>query len=726
MKLIIVESPTKAKTIGKFLNKDYKVISSYGHIRDLPKSKLGVDVENNFEPVYVIPPKAKDALSQIEKEIPKSKEVILAADEDREGESIAWHITEALGLEGSKQNVKRIVFHEITKQAIEEALKSPRGIDMNLVNAQQARRVLDRLVGYELSPFLWRKIKYGLSAGRVQSVAVRLVVEREREIQEFKKEEYWTIESDLSKDKNSETFKSKLRSINGKTLGKMDIKAGKEAEEIASGVKERKFLFVKSVLKKEFSRSPSPPFTTSTLQQEAARKFGFSAKQTMFAAQQLYENGLITYMRTDSVNLSNDALNQSRSAIKKLFGDKYFLPEPRRYKSKGKTQEAHEAIRPTNILKTAEGSEIKDKNQKRLYDIIWKRTIASQMKNALFEQTTADMETDDKKYLFRSTGQVIRFDGFIKVYTEGRDENGENGNGEKLPELKEGEKIKVIKTSPIQHFTEPPPRYTDATLVKTLEANGVGRPSTYAPTLTTIQERGYVEKKEKKYHPTEIGIIVNDILVEHFPEIVDINFTSKVEKELDEIAEGGKDWVDVCRDFYGPFKENLSKKEKNVEKYKEVSLTSCPHCGEKMIVKFGRAGKFLACPDPESKVTMPVPEEAKKIKELSEKNKEEKCPECGEKMEVKKSRFGFFLRCNKHPDCKGTSRIWERIGFKCPACKKGDVVVKKTRGRGRTFYACNLYPKCEFITNKKPKDEKELKELLKKWKDNKKDPKKKK
>lgn len=721
-KLVIVESPTKARTIGRFLGNDYEVISSYGHVRDLPKSKLGVQVEKNFEPIYSIPPKAKGAVSEIKKTASKSKEVILAADEDREGEAIAWHITQALDQEDVKNekkskkiNFKRIVFHEITEKAIKNALKNPRELNMNLVDAQQARRVLDRLVGYELSPFLWRKIKYGLSAGRVQSVAVRLIVEREREIQKFKKDEYWTIELEISKKSNKVQFKAKLRAIKGKVLGKMDIKSETEAKKICKNLENKNF-FVKDLTKKETNRYPSPPFTTSTLQQEAARKFGFSAKQTMLIAQRLYENGFITYMRTDSFNLSNDALSQSLSVIEKLFGKEYSLPEPRRYKNKGKTQEAHEAIRPTNInKKNGEELGIKDNNQKKLYEIIWKRTIASQMQNAVIIQTTADLESAEKEFILRSSGQKIKFDGFIKVYTEGKDEKDEDENGTTIPDLEKGEEIDIKKINPNQHFTEPPPRYNDATLVKALETNGIGRPSTYAPTLSTIQERDYVNKTEKKYHPTEIGVVVNDILVKHFPEIVDIGFTSKVEKELDEIAEGQKNWVEVCRDFYTPFKDHLSKKENTVEKYKELSDTPCPHCGEKMIFKFGRAGKFLACPDPESKITLPAPEEAEKIKELSEKTKDEKCPNCKGKMDVKKSRFGFFLKCKKYPECKTTSKILNRIGFKCPSCKEGDMVERKSRGRGKTFYGCSKYPDCNFVANKKPENEEDLKKFLEIW-----------
>jgi DNA topoisomerase I len=773
MDLIIVESPTKAKTIGKFVGKEYAVESSYGHIRDLPKSKIGIDVKHNFEPTYIIPKKAEPVVDNLKKLAKKAERVILATDEDREGEAIAWHLAQALGLnQGDKGRTERIAFHEITKDAILEALKNPRAIDENLVDAQQARRVLDRLVGYELSPFLWRKVRYGLSAGRVQSVAVRLVVERERLIQAFNREEYWSIEGVFSdkghaaSGKGKNTFPATLISMNGKQLGKMDVKDEAGAKKIVDALDGAKF-HVAEIATREVRRNPAAPFTTSTLQQEAARKLGYSAKQTMMIAQKLYENGRITYMRTDSVNLAESALAQAKLVIASEFGKEYGLPEPRRYTTKSKgAQEAHEAIRPTNLAATS-GTAIglRDRNSARLYDLIWKRTIASQMKEALLEQTAVDIEaevsdkrqatSDKERATFRANGQTVKFDGFIRAYTEGKDE-GENGNGEiegQLPKLEKDAKVAAEEIKPVQHFTEPPPRYTDATLVKALEADGIGRPSTYAPTLTTIQDRGYVEKIDKKYQPTEIGFLVNDILVANFPEIVDLQFTSHVEEELDEIAEGKMKWTDVCREFYTPFKKNLKEKEASVEKQVEVSNVPCPHCGKPMVIKFGRMGKFLACPEPGVKVTLPMPEEAAQIKELEEKTKDERCPICGKPMKVKRGRFGFFLSCVDYPACKGISKIWDKTGFKCPNCRAklaerggersgsdaasrttnrpsnssgqpnssnlvGDIVLKKSRGRGRPFYACSRWPDCTFLMNKKPESEEELQAALKHWIEN--------
>ncbi|MBI4087456.1 MAG: type I DNA topoisomerase [Candidatus Liptonbacteria bacterium] len=758
MKLVIVESPTKAKTIGKFLGKNFEVESSYGHVRDLPKSKFGIDVEHDFAPTYTIPVKAKDVIKNLQNRMEKAEGVILATDEDREGEAIAWHLVQALGLNGKEQRAKskrsaplpsaigplpieRIAFHEITKPAIEEALKNPREIDMNLVDAQQARRVLDRMVGYELSPFLWRKIRYGLSAGRVQSVAVRLIVEREREIQKFKSEEYWSVEADFAKGVKGNPFRTRLVALDGKSLGKMDIKDGDSADKIVSRLKNKKYA-VQSVTVKDVLRNPAPPFTTSTLQQEAARKLGFSAKQTMVIAQQLYENGHITYMRTDSVSLASSALAQAKSVIADEFGAQYALDVPRVYTAKSKgAQEAHEAIRPTDLSRR--GDLFQDRGQNRLYGLIWKRTLASQMRSAEMEQTAVDVIADDKSGTFRANGQRVVFDGFIRVYTEGRDDQPAGGADEdyqaSLPKLAEGDALTIKKIDPLRHFTEPLPRYTDATLIKVLEAEGIGRPSTYAPTLSTIQAREYVEKIEKKYHPTEIGMVVNDLLVEHFPEIVDIKFTSHVEEEFDSIAEGKIKWTEVMREFYTPFKKHLAEKEESVLKHTEVSDTPCPHCGKPMIMKFGRMGKFLVCPDPESKVTLPMPEEAAKIKELQEKTKDERCPLCGKPMDVKRGRFGFFLGCSDYPKCKGVSRIWNKTGFKCPNCKEqrakskepdakddkqlaisdkqliGDIVEKKSRGRGKPFWACTRFPDCAFVMNKRPENEDELNAAYKEW-----------
>ncbi len=705
--LVIVESPTKAKTISRFLDGKYKVEASFGHLRDLPTSKMGIDIEHDFEPTYVVPPKSKKRVAELKKLAKEAPEIILATDEDREGEAIAWHLISALDLK--KKELKRIAFHEITKTAIQEALENPRELDLNLVDAQQARRVLDRLVGYELSPFLWKKVKRGLSAGRVQSVAVRLIVEREREIQKFKPQEYWSIETTFHKDSN---FLGRLAKIDGKTVDKLAIKTEEAAKKIVADVANRP-AEVTEVTKKEVRRSPAAPFTTSTLQQEAARKLGFSAKQTMMYAQQLYEGvelgdgestGLITYMRTDSVNLSEQALGSAKDAILEKYGKEYLLDQPRKYSSKQKNaQEAHEAVRPTDLTRDPESvKEHLDKNQMRLYELIWKRTIATQMPEAVFDATSVDIEIpgQTKKYIFRATGQVIKFDGFMKVYLEGTDEEEAEEEG-LLPELAKGDKPKIVKTIPKQHFTQPPARYTDASLIKALEEHGIGRPSTYAPTITTIQERDYVNKIDKKFHPTEMGFIVNDILVEHFPKVVDLQFTAGMEEQLDEIANGDKKWVPVIREFYGPFHDNLKTKEKEVEKHVEVLDEKCPLSGHQLQIKFGRFGKFIACSNyPECKYTRPMPEEQKIIDE----NSGEICDVCGRPMVVKFGRFGSFLGCSGYPECKNIKKIQKGTGVTCPSCGEGELVERRSK-RG-IFYSCSKYPKCKFLMNGKPTGEK--------------------
>jgi len=612
VKLVIVESPTKAKTISKFLSGDFKIESSYGHIRDLPKSKLGIDVEKDFQPTYVIPTKSRKRVNELKKDAEKAKEIILATDEDREGEAIAWHLVQALGLNARQisnlksqiSKIKRIAFHEITKKAIEEALKNPRDIDLNLVDAQQARRILDRLVGYELSPFLWKKVFRGLSAGRVQSVAVRLIVDREKEIQTFVPQEYWSIIATLStchvdvprQRGTLESFDAKLIKKDGKILDKFAIKNKQKADEILKDLRGAEYK-VEKIEKKESRRTPKPPFTTSTLQQEAANKLHFSAKQTMMLAQQLYENGFITYMRTDSVNLSEDSLKSVKEVINKNFGKEYSLAEARRFKTKAKfSQEAHEAIRP--ILPESAPSSLKtnlDSGQYKLYDLIWRRFMACQMEEAIFDSTTVDIVASSQAsvvgYTFRASGSVIKFDGWLRVYPEKTTETI-------LPQLTENEILKFIKLTANQHFTEPPPRYSEATLIKALEEYGIGRPSTYAPTISTIQTRNYVAKNvQRKFAPTETGILVNDLLVEHFPEIVDAGFTAKMEDDLDEIAEGKKQWVPVIKKFYGPFHKNLEEKYRDVEKQNTDEKTEeiCEKCGRPMVIKHGRFGKFLAC-----------------------------------------------------------------------------------------------------------------------------------
>lgn len=655
MKLIIVESPTKAKTISRFLSDDFIVESSYGHIRDLPKSKTGIDIEKNFEPTYVIPTKSRKRVNELKKEATKADEVILASDEDREGEAIAWHLIQALGLnelksQKSNLKIKRIVFHEITETAIKDALKNPRDIDVNLVNAQQARRILDRLVGYELSPFLWKKVFKGLSAGRVQSVAVRLIADREKEINEFKPEEFWSIIANL---KNKElNFDAKLIKENDKTLEKFDIKNKEDADKIISELKNAEYE-TENIVKKETKRNPGAPFTTSTLQQEASSKLNYSAKQTMMFAQQLYENGYITYMRTDSVNLSAESIVAAKKTIEKIYGKEYSVDEPREFKTKSKgAQEAHEAIRPTKPEITPEILKPSlDAKQFKLYDLIWKRFIACQTKEAVFDSTTIDIKA--KQYTFRATGSIMKFDGWLKIYPSVFTQNI-------LPNLKEKDVLALIKLTPDQHFTEPPPRYNEATLVKALEEYGIGRPSTYAPTIATIQTRNYVEKNEqKRFIPTETGTLVNDLLVKHFPEIVDIEFTAKMEENLDEVAEGKKEWVPVIKDFYEPFHKNLENKYEEVEKQK-------------------------------------TDEETKEI-----------CDKCGKPMIIKHGRFGRFIACSGFPECRNTKKIkqdMKTIGMKCPKCIDGEIIEKRTKKK-RLFYGCSLYPTCDFASWTNPKNE---------------------
>ncbi|MFA7676521.1 MAG: type I DNA topoisomerase [Candidatus Shapirobacteria bacterium] len=645
MQLVIVESPVKAKTIQKFLGSKYKIKSSFGHIRDLPKGDLGVDVENNFEPRYIIPTKARKTLSELKKEAKKADSTILATDEDREGEAIAWHLKEALKLE----NPERIVFHEITKTAIDQALKSPRKIDMNLVNAQQARRILDRIVGYKLSPFLWKKISKGLSAGRVQSVAVRLIVEREREIEKFIPIEYWSIEAFFKKAETE--FSASLIKKDDKPIDKLEIKNKDQADEILKDLNTSDYI-VESVEKKETKRYPAPPFTTSTLQQASWQKFKFSAKMTMSLAQKLYELGHITYHRTDSLNLADTSLFSAQKFINETLGENYWAGKPVKYKTKkAGAQEAHEAIRPTYADKTPEALTDIDSRQLKLYTLIWQRFIACQMAPALFDSVTADINA--KNYTFRANGQTLKFDGFLKVFPSKFEEKT-------LPDLEKSDKLDFVKLDSVQHFTEPPARFTEASLIKILEKFGIGRPSTYAPTLSTIQTRNYIEKNEqKRFVPTEIGTVVNDMLVKNFPEIVDIDFTAKMEKELDEVADGKDSWQKTCGDFWKPFSKNLEEKYEKVQKEDLIQQTDkiCPKCGAPMIERFGRFGKFYAC--------------------------------------------------SKFPECKHTESLENKnnnLGIKCPKCKEGDVVSKKTK-KGKIFYGCNTFPKCDFALWDKPVNE---------------------
>lgn len=712
--LVIVESPTKAKTIDKILGEDFKVESSYGHVRDLPKNELGVDVENKFKPKYVIPTNAKKYVNKLKKTAKQAKQIYFATDEDREGEAIAWHLIQVI--KPKKEQIKRVVFHEITKKAILEAFKHPRDINYNLVDAQQARRILDRLVGYKLSPFLWKKVRPGLSAGRVQSVAVRLIVDRERKIEAFKPQEYWTIQAELKRQsldnkRTSKNFIAKLIKKNRKVIPKLGIKNKGETNTIIEDLKNAEFKVI-GVKQSKKERTPAPPFITSTLQQEAIRKLGFTAKQTMLIAQQLYEGikigeegqiGLITYMRTDSTNLSGEFLDQAKKLIKQKFGKQYCLTEPRIYKIKIKSaQEAHEAIRPTNVFRIP--SKIKnflDLKQYKLYNLIWKRAIASQMEKA--EMNSISVDISAKNYLFRATGSVIKFDGFLKVYIE---ESGKEILKETfLPPLKQSDNLILIKLIPEQHFTQPPPRYTEASLVKTLEEEGIGRPSTYAPILSTITERGYVEKINKQFFPKDIGVLVNDLLVNHFPKIVDIQFTASMEKNLDRIAQNKIERQEIIKNFYDPFQKNLIIKEKELSKKElteEKTEKKCPKCGKPLVIKLGRFGKFLACTGyPECKYTEPIGEE----KKLQEEYSKEKCKKCNSPMVVKTSRFGKFLACSRYPECKFTKPIIKSTGVKCPKCNKGEIVERNSK-KGRTFYSCNRFPKCRLALWQKPTGEK--------------------
>ncbi|MFC1703069.1 type I DNA topoisomerase, partial [Patescibacteria group bacterium] len=652
-KLVIVESPTKAKTIAKFLGKGHKVLSSFGHIRDLPKKELGVDVENGFKPKYVIPTKSKKIASELKKAASTAKEVYFASDEDREGEAIAWHLKELLKLGDDK--TKRISFHEITKEAILKAMEKPREIDMRRVDAQQARRVLDRLVGYKLSPFLWKKVARGLSAGRVQSVIVRLIVEREREIEAFKPQEYWSIEARLKNKGGDAELLAKLMKKDGETLDKFAIGNEKDATAIVQELEESAWS-ITNIERKRSKRTPPAPFTTSTLQQDAINKLGFSAKQTMMLAQQLYEGvelgsegatGLITYMRTDSVTISEKFVQETRDYLTDKFGTDSIPAKPRKHKTKSKrAQEAHEAVRPTSAMRTPdELAPHLDSRQHKLYDLIWRRAIASQMIDAELETVSINIDAVKEgtpTYTFRTTGSTIKEKGFLNVYETDMKEVI-------LPELEEGADLDPEEVTPKQHFTEPPPRFTEATLVKTLEENGIGRPSTYAPTISTVSDRGYVEKDNKKLKPTELAMLVNDLLVKHFTEIVDYKFTARMEDDLDDIAEGEKEWVPVIEAFYSPFEKNLAKKDKEVSK-KELTEQetdeTCEKCEKPMIMKIGRYGKFLACTGfPTCRFTKAV--DGSDSPENQPDLSNEKCPECKAPMMMKRSRFGQFLSCSR-------------------------------------------------------------------------------
>ena len=682
-KLVIVESPAKARTLNKILGRSYSVKASLGHVRDLPRASLGVAIDKGFIPQYVIPAKKKKIVGEIKKAASKAGSIYLATDPDREGEAISWHLVQAARLGKEDIPIQRVVFQEITKEAVQGAFQSPRSIDMNLVNAQQARRILDRLVGYKLSPLLWRKVQRGLSAGRVQSVAVRMIVDREREIQDFIPQEYWIMEVELALPEGKEaSFKARLFALADGT--KLDIGNKDEAERVTADLEKAEYA-VKAVVIKQVARQPAPPFITSTLQQEAWQRLHFTAGRTMAIAQQLYEGlplgregsvGLITYMRTDSTHVAASAISEAREFIGEKYGAKFLPPKPRSFARKAKwAQEAHEAIRPTKIYRQPEQLRpFLNPAQLKLYGLIWKRMVASQMSAALYDTTNVEIEASNaaaseaigspksspnflgekqpQGYLLKASSSVVKFPGFMGVYSEGKDEDERGERFISLPKLRIGDKLISLGILPEQCFTQPPPRYTEATLIKALEQKGIGRPSTYAPILSTIQERDYVNKVDGKFHPTELGITVNKILAEHFPKIVDPGFTAQMEEQLDEIANGKYEWIAALQEFYPPFQDMLDKAWINLEKVNmtQTSEETCPNCGRPMVIKVGRFGKFLAC--------------------------------------------------SGYPDCKTTMPYAVKTGVSCPKC--GGELVKRVSKKKKVFYGCSKYPKCQFAVNRRP------------------------
>jgi DNA topoisomerase-1 len=723
--LVIVESPAKAKTIEKFLGPGYKVLASYGHVRALPSKQGSVDIAHDFTPNYAVLDESKRHIEAIRKALKESDRLLLATDPDREGEAISWHLLAALGLDRGKATipVQRVVFHEITKTAILHAVANPRAVAQELVDAQQARSILDYLVGFTLSPYLWKKIRYGLSAGRVQSVALRLICEREKEIAAFNEQEYWTLAAQLENGVK-QGFAANLIQLDGKKLGKFDVPDAARAEALKQRFTAAAWR-VAQVTRSEKKRYPAPPFTTSTLQQEAARKLGFSAKKTMSTAQKLYEGvaigaagtvGLITYMRTDSVNLSVQALTEARELIMRLFGKEYTLAKPRFFKNKAKNaQEAHEAIRPTDLALTpAELKQFLAPDQFRLYELIWKRTVACQMTEALLDQTSVDIEATTGREsplaaeaasaggLFRATGSVIRFPGFMKLYIEGTDDDGDEQEGN-LPALTDGEALTLQDLLAEQHFTQPPPRYTEASLVKTLEEYGIGRPSTYASTLNTLVERKYALLEKKRFVPQDIGMVVSDHLSQHFDRYVDYHFTAGLEEELDQVARGEKQWKQLLGEFWGPFKTRLDEKMVEVAQGSattEVTNELCPECQRPLAVKLGKRGKFIACTGFKDgcKYTRPLTRDGETAQEAAEPVfSEEKCDKCQAPMLIKDGKWGKYLACSAYPACKNIQPLNKPkgTGVACPECKEGELTEKKSRF-GKIFYSCNRYPKCKY------------------------------
>jgi DNA topoisomerase-1 len=774
--LVIVESPVKAKTIGKYLGKNFVVKASLGHVKDLPKKDLAVDVERGFEPRYEVIEGKKKLIQELKSAAKGAETIYLAADPDREGEAICFHLQEELQGKKNGTQIVRVMFNEITKNAIQKAFEQPVQVNIHLVEAQQARRILDRLVGYKISPLLWDKVRRGLSAGRVQTVALRLIVEREREIRAFVKREYWTLDASLNA-KKPPVLTARLAKRDDQTIEIPDQAASDNLVAQLSGAP----FTVGSVTNREKRRNPAPPFITSTLQQEAARKLRFSVKRTMMLAQRLYEGielgeegsvGLITYMRSDSTRVANEALGEVRDVIRDRFGAPYLPDSPNIYKSKKDAQDAHEAIRPTSAVRTPDSvAPLLAEDELKLYRLIWMRFVASQMMPALFDQTTIDIGAtgkDGANYLFRATGSVQKFDGFLRVYEEGKDQKDEEDEElkHKLPAVEEGEVLKLKSLDPEQHFTEPPPRYSEATLVKELEADGVGRPSTYANILSTIQEREYAKKEGGRFIPTELGMVVTDLLLESFNDLFDVKYTARMEEELDEIEDGKLDWRDAMQEFYTRFERDLDDAGRNMTDIKRMERPTdlvCDKCGRPMVIRWGRHGSFIACTgynekDPETgdplctntrELTVDLPDVDNV--DLTEQDAEEYCENCGRPMVLKKGRFGQFYACSGYPDCKTTKRIGaseqkvadkpldencpqcgsqlvvkqgrfgefiacsnypkckyvkqKTIGVKCPNCSEGEIAERRSK-RGKTFYGCNRYPDCDFVAWGKPVEEK--------------------
>jgi DNA topoisomerase-1 len=698
-KLIIVESPAKTKTLKGFLGSEYQIEASMGHVRDLPEKSLAIDIKNDFAPTYEIIPSRKDVIAKLRAAAKDASDVYLASDPDREGEAISWHLKEALGL----KNPKRIQFNEITKTAVLAALKNFREIDMDRVNAQQARRELDRIVGYKISPLLSRKVQPRLSAGRVQSVAVRLVVEREREIEAFNPVEYWSLTASLTPDTQKNKFEAALAQRDGK---KFEIKDQATSDSVLRDLDGAAYQ-VKTVKKSEKRRNPSAPFITSTLQQEASRKLGFGAKKAMQVAQQLYEGvdvqgeghvGLITYMRTDSTRIADEAQAAARHYIAQTYGASYVPVQSRQYTKGGAAQDAHEAIRPTGVERTPEQvAKLLTPDQAKLYKLIWQRFVASQMAPAVFDVVSVDITA--KNYMFRATGSTVKFDGFLRVYREGKDDPNQVDDEDKqpLPPLTEEQMLKLLTLTPKQHFTEPPPRYSEATLVKALEEKGIGRPSTYAAIMSTIVDRQYVELTEKRFRPTSLGSTVNDLLVKHFPDVLDVAFTAGMETQLDSVADGKEDWVAMMRRWYDPFADTVKRAKTDMEDLRVPPRDAgqdCPTCGKPMVIRASRYGEFVSCSGYPACKTIVRPE-APAV--------EAPCPKCGKPMVSRTGRFGEFIACTDYPECKTTMQpASAKVDVPCPKC--GGEIQQKRSKKGATFFGCNNYPGCDFISWGKPLD----------------------